>query len=1010
MTQQIFPLDTSGTSPMNLVVGELITLPNSPNGNRCAAPQYGAFYANSLVIFDTVTNLIVPKSSYNIILLMQDATINYGSPINLAIVITNPSVSSVIRINVQYLGGGYSAPASVISQLANLLISQENSAIDWNTAIINKPTSYNPAPTNVSLDQVKGWESIIGELERLAMAVDLSGAPMYEQMVDWVYGQIQTIDAQLIAMQKQITDAGLLDLATINQDMAIEQARAGLAEASNANAISVETQARLLAEAVLVNKCTTINGHSLQSNIVLSYLDVGAISSNLLGTAGTGIYGSGGTYGVAPLDNTGKVPVSFLPSSNVTGGMTYAGLWNPTTNTPTLTNGIGVTGTTYIVTTTAGPSAPTTTLEGNNTYVAGNLLIFGPVFISGVSYNKWTVVGSTSTTVNSIAGLTGVVTLANLGLNLVNNTSDLNKPVSTATTTAILVETNARIAADNLRVTSVSATGVLSSTGGVTPNISITQATTSQDGYLSHADWNTFNNKQAALGFTPYNASNPNAFISGITSTMVVSALNFTPYNASNPNGYQTSSGSVNYATNAGYVPWSGVQNAPTNLNQFTNGPGYITGISSSTIASALGFAPYNSNNPNGFITAAGSCVNSTNANYATTAGNANKLIGMNWNWTGAGGQPSWLWGGNDGANMYVYNPSNFSVNYATTAGSAGSATNANNATTASNVNGQSFSWSNNSNNPNYLWGTNSNGSSFIVNPQGMNVSYANNAAYAAAAGNAQNANNATNATTANNALAVNGQSFSYSNTSNSPTYLWGTNNYGSSFLAATSNLSVGNATTASNVNGQSFSWSNPTNGPNWLWGTNSNGSSFLVNPQGMNVSYANNAAYAAAAGTMSWTGLIGNPPNISTFPNNQEYINESNCGYATIVTVWGSYTSVSASAFSLVDGADYYFDVNWSYNYSYYYGRTSNFKGTMGNIQSPSGWFTQSSGQGYLQTSQGIFGSYGEYTAIYFYNAGIGQAKYYRVYTFAQGGTSGYLPNTGGNGTITLHRVNNVL
>lgn len=45
-----------------------------------------------------------------------------------------------------------------------------------------------------------------------------------------------------------------------------------------------------------------------------------------------------------------------------------------------------------------------------------------------------------------------------------------------------------------------------------------------------------------------------------------------------------------------------------------------------------------------------------------------------NWNWSGQGGQPSWLWGGNDGTNMYVYNPSNFSVNYANSAGSATSA------------------------------------------------------------------------------------------------------------------------------------------------------------------------------------------------------------------------------------------------------------------------------------------------------------------------------------------------
>lgn len=50
------------------------------------------------------------------------------------------------------------------------------------------------------------------------------------------------------------------------------------------------------------------------------------------------------------------------------------------------------------------------------------------------------------------------------------------------------------------------------------------------------------------------------------------------------------------------------------------------------------------------------------NGTYVPASASCNK----NWNWSGQGGQPNWLWGGNDGTNMYVYNPSNFSVNYAT--------------------------------------------------------------------------------------------------------------------------------------------------------------------------------------------------------------------------------------------------------------------------------------------------------------------------------------------------------
>ena len=49
--------------------------------------------------------------------------------------------------------------------------------------------------------------------------------------------------------------------------------------------------------------------------------------------------------------------------------------------------------------------------------------------------------------------------------------------------------------------------GTITSTG----TIGITQSGASADGYLSSTDWNTFNNKQAALGFTPENSANKGA-------------------------------------------------------------------------------------------------------------------------------------------------------------------------------------------------------------------------------------------------------------------------------------------------------------------------------------------------------------------------------------------------------------------------------------------------------------------------------------------------------------------
>lgn len=50
----------------------------------------------------------------------------------------------------------------------------------------------------------------------------------------------------------------------------------------------------------------------------------------------------------------------------------------------------------------------------------------------------------------------------------------------------------------NGKVSSVTASSPLASSGGTTPNLTIQQASSSQAGYLSSTDWSTFNNKQPA--------------------------------------------------------------------------------------------------------------------------------------------------------------------------------------------------------------------------------------------------------------------------------------------------------------------------------------------------------------------------------------------------------------------------------------------------------------------------------------------------------------------------------
>ena len=93
-------------------------------------------------------------------------------------------------------------------------------------------------------------------------------------------------------------------------------------------------------------------------------------------------------------------------------------------------------------------------------------------------------------------GDVGITSPANGDL-LIRNQTDgkwVNAPLTAGTGISVTNGTGS-ITVANTGVTSVSGTAPIASSGGTTPAISISQATTSTDGYLSSTDWNTFNNK-----------------------------------------------------------------------------------------------------------------------------------------------------------------------------------------------------------------------------------------------------------------------------------------------------------------------------------------------------------------------------------------------------------------------------------------------------------------------------------------------------------------------------------
>ena len=120
--------------------------------------------------------------------------------------------------------------------------------------------------------------------------------------------------------------------------------------------------------------------------------------------------------------------------------------------------------------------------------------------------------------------------------------------------------------------------------------------------------------------------TNDSGYITGISSSDVTTALGYTPYNSSNPAGYTSNVGTVTSVNNTQPVNGNVTLSIPTATSDLTNDSGYITGITSSDVTSALGYTPYNSSNPNGYTSNVGTV---TSVNNTSPDGNGNVTLSI---------------------------------------------------------------------------------------------------------------------------------------------------------------------------------------------------------------------------------------------------------------------------------------------------------------------------------------------------------------------------------------------
>jgi hypothetical protein len=166
---------------------------------------------------------------------------------------------------------------------------------------------------------------------------------------------------------------------------------------------------------------------------------------------------------------------------------------------------------------------PTTTIDFTNATYSnlriGNLTSIGGTFTGNVGADNLSATNLTGTlTTAAQTNVTSVGTLTGLtvsGAPVPNANVSVNLGSTSAWWSILYANTHVGSTATfygNITAGNVSATNLV---GAITSS----QVTT-------------------ALGFTPYNSTNPSGYLTGITSGQVTTALGYTPYNSTNPNGY----------------------------------------------------------------------------------------------------------------------------------------------------------------------------------------------------------------------------------------------------------------------------------------------------------------------------------------------------------------------------------------------------------------------------------------------------------------------------------------
>ena len=265
-----YPLDKTGLSPDNKIVGEPHTLVNRQV--RAVAPSYGPFFTESLVVRDVTSGATLTYGTQYIATEMDVVpTGMFGKEICGIILIKDTSVSSQVEIDYQCLGGEYSLNSQAIVDMLNSA-AFDNRPVAWGD-IISKPDAFTPADHFHDAGDIYGFEYVVTALERLRSAILIGDSASHDEIYRYIDNTFNLLDTRITTVESSLnahkadmgnphqTTKAQVGLGNVDNFLTATQAQAEAGTAANAFMTPQRT-----AQAIALQAVAPMTAHITNTN------------------------------------------------------------------------------------------------------------------------------------------------------------------------------------------------------------------------------------------------------------------------------------------------------------------------------------------------------------------------------------------------------------------------------------------------------------------------------------------------------------------------------------------------------------------------------------------------------------------------------------------------------------------------------------------------------------------------------------------------------------------------